>query len=192
MSRNRPQCLEAEVSQRLCQDSDAAQFSAHKGHLVESGSWSSNLFTYFEGLYSFKMIFKLRILNTFKKKRLSQNQSLHIFNNAGKELEVGPQRFSWTKGLFLIGFCACCYGNYCFMDKALWFHCKIKPRMGYNDDISLMLLFLDKTQRMGVRLLQKHTFLTKKKSHHIKISLKMIYSLFKDQNSEWPLLPVGC
>lgn len=34
------------------------------------------------------------------------------------------------------------------MDKALWFHCKIKPRMGYNDDITLMLLFLDKTLQL--------------------------------------------
>ena len=65
MCRNRPQCPEAEVSQRLCQDSDAAQFSTHKGDLAESGSWSFNLFTYFEGLHSFKMIFKLRILRNW-------------------------------------------------------------------------------------------------------------------------------
>lgn len=57
--------------------------------------------------------------------------------------------------------------------------------MGYNDDITLMLLFLDRTlkiKRRGVKLLQKHTVLRGRKDLPYKNRFKMRYSLFKDQN----------
>ena len=73
------------------------------------------------------------------------------------------------------------------------FTARSSPEWGIMMISPLCFFFLTKQiKRMGVRLLQKHTFPRKKKIHRIKIALKMIYSLFKDQNSEWPLLPVGC
>lgn len=59
---------------------------------------------------------EMRLSSEFLRALSSKINLLTFFNNARKKSEVGPQRFLWSKGLFLIGFCVCCYGNGSLID----------------------------------------------------------------------------